>query len=191
MLAFPHTHAWSCRQKAIIIGITLVVLSAFVALAYSYDRSHRVPDESILVGTWEMTSPPTPGSYTLLRLDGDRGSHWHSGLWIRRDINDRDGRGVELGASEMSWYAGGSYIHMRLVDDPLPQIWQIVDARPEELRLCHAKHDYVFKRSPDASNRAMQRTASEPATDLVSICHRRLGCESRFTGLAVADLLSR
>ena len=41
------------------------------------------------------------------------------------------------------------------------------------------------------SNQAMQRTASEPAIDLLSICHPPFGCESRFTGLAVADLVSR
>lgn len=143
-----HAHTWSRTQKAVIIGATMVALGAFVAFAYSYDRTHRLPDESILVGTWEMTAPATPGSYTLLRLDEERVSHWHSGLSIRRDITDRDGRGVEQGASEMSWYAGGSYIYMHFVEEP-PQIWQIVDIRSEELRLRHAKRDYVFKRSSD------------------------------------------
>jgi hypothetical protein len=37
----------------------------------------------------------------------------------------------------------------------------------------------------------MQRIASQPATYLAAVCHPRLGCELRFTGLAVADLVSR
>lgn len=126
---------------------TFVALVALVAFAYSYERSHRLPDESILVGTWEMTSPAAADSYTLLRLDPDDAA-WHSGLWIRRDIDDRDGRGMPQGDSEMSWYAGGSYIYMHFVEEP-PQIWQIVNILPDELRLRHAKRDYVFRRFPD------------------------------------------
>jgi hypothetical protein len=41
------------------------------------------------------------------------------------------------------------------------------------------------------SNQAIQRTASRAAIDVVSDCHPPVHCESRFTGLAVADLRSR
>ena len=37
----------------------------------------------------------------------------------------------------------------------------------------------------------MQRTASKPAFYLMSVCHPHFHCESRFSGLAVADLGSR
>ena len=40
-------------------------------------------------------------------------------------------------------------------------------------------------------NQAKQRTASKAATDVLRVCHPRSGCGSRFTGLAVADLVSR
>ncbi|HZD08762.1 MAG TPA: CPBP family intramembrane glutamic endopeptidase [Candidatus Limnocylindrales bacterium] len=40
-------------------------------------------------------------------------------------------------------------------------------------------------------NQAMQRTASQRTTHVLSVCHPAVGCESRFTGLAVADLVSR
>ncbi|HWM26494.1 MAG TPA: hypothetical protein VNP98_16885 [Chthoniobacterales bacterium] len=40
-------------------------------------------------------------------------------------------------------------------------------------------------------NRAMQRTASKPATDASGVCHPHFGCVVRFSGLAVADLVSR
>ncbi len=40
-------------------------------------------------------------------------------------------------------------------------------------------------------NPAMQRTASQPAIYVASVCHPRDGCKPRFTGLAVAELVSR
>jgi membrane protease YdiL (CAAX protease family) len=46
----------------------------------------------------------------------------------------------------------------------------------------------VFLAGP---NQAMQRTASKPATYLLSVCHPHFTCESRFSGVAVADLVSR
>jgi hypothetical protein len=43
----------------------------------------------------------------------------------------------------------------------------------------------------NASNQAMQRTASKAPIHCMSICHPLCGCESDSTGLAVADLVSR
>src|SRR5882724_7760372 len=42
-----------------------------------------------------------------------------------------------------------------------------------------------------ASSQAMQRTASHPAIYFLGVCHPPYGCVTRFTGLAVADLVSR
>jgi hypothetical protein len=139
------THSWSRTQKMLLIGATVLAIGAFVAFAYTYERSHRLPDESILFGTWQMTAPHYEyilGLHDIVGLwDGVRRDHWHSGIWIHEDPAKQ-----KEGYSEMGWYAGGSYIYMRLVDEPLPQIWQIVDIRPEELHLRHAKQDYVFRR---------------------------------------------
>ena len=44
---------------------------------------------------------------------------------------------------------------------------------------------------PERPNRAMQRTASQRTTHVLSVCHPAVGCESRFAGLAVADLVPR
>lgn len=134
------THAWSRAQKALIIATTVVALGGFVAFAYSHDRSHRLPDENILVGTWEMTEPQDSANCFFLRLDEDLFSRWHSGAWCRYDNTD-----FMAGYSEMSWYAGGSNIYMHFTEEP-PQIWQIIEILPEELRLRRAKRDYVFKR---------------------------------------------
>ena len=145
------THTWSRTQKVLLIGATVLAIGAFVAFAYSYDRSHRLPDESILFGKWQMTAPQdahsstTLGFYDIVGLhDGKQHSHWHDGLWVRHDTVTQ----ME-GYSQIGWYAGGSYVYMRIVDEPLPQIWQIVEIRPDELHLRHAKRDYVFRRLPD------------------------------------------
>jgi len=37
----------------------------------------------------------------------------------------------------------------------------------------------------------MQRTVSMVPMQCMSVCHPLYGCESHFTGLAVADLVSR
>jgi hypothetical protein len=46
-------------------------------------------------------------------------------------------------------------------------------------------------RGTQSSNQAMQRTASKPSIHSWCVCHPHFGCESRFTELAVADLVSR
>src|SRR5436309_5993596 len=38
-------------------------------------------------------------------------------------------------------------------------------------------------------NQAMQRTASKAATGALCVCHPPSGCDPRFEGLAVADLI--
>ena len=142
------THAWSRTQKVLLIAVAAAATAAFVSFAYSYQRSHRLPNESILFGTWQMTAPHDDyilGLHDIVGLwDGVRRDHWHSGSWIRSDAAKQ----ME-GFSEMGWYAGGSNIYMRFVDDPMPQIWQIMDIGPQELRLRHSKQDYVFRRISD------------------------------------------
>jgi hypothetical protein len=49
----------------------------------------------------------------------------------------------------------------------------------------------LFLVRPERPNQAMRRTASQRTTHVLNVCHPAAGCESRFTGLAVADLASR
>jgi hypothetical protein len=154
----PHTHAWSRTQKVLIIAVSVVTPITLVALVYTYEREHPLPDASILVGNWEMTTPYAGNSSTFLRLDPEQSAAWHSGAWVRNDSSgQRD-------YSEMTWYAGGQYIYMRFPEG-WPQIWQIIEIFPDELRLRHAKKDYVFKRWRDVSiypiNKAMGHFAQQ------------------------------
>ena len=138
----PRIHAWSPAHKVLIVAASVVVPIAFVMLVYTYERDHPLPDASILVGTWEMTVPSGTDGLTLLRLDPKQGAAWHSGAWARHYTDGTQD------SSEMTWYAGGQYIYMRFPEG-WPQIWQIVEILPDELRLRHAKRDYVFKRWRD------------------------------------------
>jgi hypothetical protein len=140
----PHTKAWSCTQKVLIIAASCVAAIAFVALIYTYEREHPLPDASILVGTWEMTAPYAANSFTFLRLNPEQTAAWHSGAWVRNDSSGQQDY------SEMTWYAGGQYIYMRFPEGS-PQIWQIIEILPAKLQLRHAKRDYIFKRRADAS----------------------------------------
>jgi hypothetical protein len=40
-------------------------------------------------------------------------------------------------------------------------------------------------------NQVMHQTASQASIYVLRVCHPPFGCESRFSGLAVADLVSR
>ena len=135
----PLTHASSRAQKFLIIAAVLIALAAFGALVYNVERSYHPPDSNILAGTWEMTAPYSKDSFTVLRLDLERTAAWHSGAWVcHPDAGQQD-------YSEMTWYAGGQYIYMHF-EEGLPQIWEIIQILPDELRLRHAKRDYTFKR---------------------------------------------
>jgi hypothetical protein len=135
----PLPHAWSRAQKCLIIAAVLIAITAFGTLVYSVERSYDPPESNILAGTWEMTVPYSKDSSTVLRLDPARTAAWHSGAWVRHiDAGQQD-------YSEMTWYAGGEYIYMHF-EEGLPQIWEIIQILPDELRLRHAKRDYTFKR---------------------------------------------
>ena len=132
------TYAWSRAQKCLLIAAVLIALAAFGTLVYSVERSYHPPDGNILAGTWKMTAPASTDSFTVLRLDPERTAAWHSGAWVSDPTAGE-------GFSEMMWYAGGQYIYMHF-EEGLPQIWQIIQILPDELRLRHAKRDYTFKR---------------------------------------------
>lgn len=135
----PLTHAWSRAQKCLLIAAVLIALAAFGTFVYRVERSYNPPDSNILAGTWELTAPYSKNSSAVLRLDPERTAAWHSGAWVRYP------KAGQQGYSEITWYAGGQYIYMHF-EEGLPQIWQIIQIFPDELRLRHAKRDYTFKR---------------------------------------------
>jgi hypothetical protein len=145
-MLFPRTHAWSPVQKWLIVGAAVCALIGASVLVYHFERDHRLPDDSILFGTWETRSNITTDWMTL-KPD-------HTLVWSSYNgANTIDWEGV--------WYAGGKYIYVG--GEGRPGIGEIIDVTPNQLRLRIAKQDIVFKRvasvPPEASNHAMERTA--------------------------------
>jgi hypothetical protein len=67
----------------LLIAVVLIALAAFGTLVYSVERRHRPPNGNILAGTWDMIALYGKDSSTVLRLDPERTSAWHTGAWIR------------------------------------------------------------------------------------------------------------
>ena len=51
-MLLPKSHAWTRTQRWLIATSVLLGIVAFGALVYSYERYHRGPKDSVLVGTW-------------------------------------------------------------------------------------------------------------------------------------------
>src|ERR671924_293600 len=94
----PRIHAWSLTQKVLIAAASVVAPIASVALLYTYERDHPLPDASILVGTWQMMTPSSTDSFTILRLDPEQSAAWHAGAWVHEDST-----GQRQGYSDMAW----------------------------------------------------------------------------------------
>jgi len=150
-MLFPRSHSWTRRQKRLIVGTVVLALVSFGTLIYAYERYFRGPSDSILVGTWEMTMPYGMDSATWVKLGPDHTAIWFSDsiAGYQEDFRSR-------------WFAAGPYIYMRYEGKRM--IWQIIEILPDELRLRCAKQDFIFKRvtrePPQASNQAMERTAT-------------------------------
>jgi hypothetical protein len=160
----PLAHAWSRRQKWLIIGVAVLGLGSFGALIYAYERYYRGPGQEILCGMWHGPNFFTydPG-YLELRRDGNFSFGTFS----------YDGQLVEIFGGR--WYAGGTKIHLLLRPDAhlvRPWVLHIVDIEGDELRIRFFRDDDVrdvlsYRRvhcdSPTASNQAMERTATRRA----------------------------
>ena len=157
------------------------LLAIMCAAAFVDGCDSRAP-ESALFGTWRMTFPHGIDSIDWIALYPD-----HSFVWFTFS-----GAGEKID-SRGSWNAGGNYVYMR--GEGKTVIWEIVEILPDELRLRHAKQDYTFKRDskvpPQASNQAMQLTASKLAIYARSVCRRERMLRGIHKGLAAADLVAR
>src|SRR5438093_12616864 len=89
-----HSHAWTRRQRWLIVGAVVVALGFFSALVYSYERYYRGPDDSFFVGTWRGEADYTGETRIGYRFKAD---HTFEGEW------EPSGK----------WYAGGEFLYLR------------------------------------------------------------------------------
>jgi hypothetical protein len=150
-MLLPRTHAWTLKQRWLIVAVVATALVSFGKLVYSYERYHRGPSETVLYGTWDL------GGDYYLQLDP-------GGAFSELRLFDG-----EVTVMKGRWYAGGSNIYLRVIEDAentearRPLIFHIVDIQPNELRVRIWRDVQSFKRvnldSPPASNKPLQPTA--------------------------------
>ena len=51
-MLFPSTHAWTLRQKALIVGSGMLAVVLSAALIYGFEHYYRGPGQEVLYGTW-------------------------------------------------------------------------------------------------------------------------------------------
>ena len=127
-MLFPRSHAWTLRQKwLIVVGCTLALLALGAAI-YTYEQYFRSPSDEVLFGTWEW---PDSSSDARLCYRFDRDHTFYIG-----------GCGESEQVMRGRWYAGGSNIYLSihseadsLLQFKRPVILHIADIQPDTLRL--------------------------------------------------------
>ena|ERR1051326_8648092 len=99
-MLFPHSHAWTRRQKRLLVSSVAIAIVAFGALVYAYERYYRGPDDSFFVGTWRGTIDYTvdgiPATWRLkpdhtFETDSEARGRWHGAgefLYLRSRCDD-------------------------------------------------------------------------------------------------------
>src|SRR5438105_10020711 len=100
-MLLPRIHAWAPLRKWLVVIAAAIALAAFGALVYNYERYHRGPTDSVLVGTWEVPVWPGLGD-VYFRLDADHTFH------ISHDFRDEQSE-FDHGV----WHAGGDFAYLR------------------------------------------------------------------------------
>jgi hypothetical protein len=168
----PPAHAWTRRQRALIVVSIVLALASFGALIYAYERYHRGPGEELLYGRWAATDFISEGAIYFRFRSNQTFS-------VGGDFED------EFGPWDSGrWYAGGSLIFLRFSGDDFagsrPVVLRIVDIQDDELRvrLNGKKKIYTFRRSiphaADASNQSLQLTAGRSVAPLPFVKPLRL-----------------
>jgi hypothetical protein len=129
----PRSHAWTLRQRWLIVGAAVVAVGVFSALVYGYERYYRGPDDSVFIGTWRGEADYTGEQRIGYRFKPD---HTFEGEW------EPSGK----------WYAGGDFLYLRLrLDDASGpydklQIWHVDSMTPTEIRMQSDGLHAVLKR---------------------------------------------
>src|ERR1700730_17405916 len=132
-MLIPRSHAWTFRQRCLIVGAAAVAVGLFSALVYGYERYYRGPDDSVFIGTWRGEADYTGEQRIGYQFKPD---HTFEGEW------EPSGK----------WYAGGDllYLRQRLDDSSGPydrlQIWHIDSMTSTEIRMQSDGLHAVLKR---------------------------------------------
>jgi hypothetical protein len=152
-MLIPRSHAWTRRQRWLVIASAVVALAALGALVYGYERYYRGPSESVFIGTWQRSQ--AGDSATFVKFGADH-----------TVVGFSDGIGGSMVDFRGSWFAGGTQIFLRY--EGRMHVWKILNILPDEFQVHESSPDVsVYKRvnvnPPEASNQTMERTATRRA----------------------------
>lgn len=148
--AFPiwRTHAWTRRQRWLIVAGVVATLAAFATAIGFYERHYRGPTDAVFVGTWEIG-----GCMDCTNLITFQPNHdvivFGDYLGLENQLDYR-GR----------WYAGGEQLIIRFHDDEGGGliVMRIQAITPKVIRLRSGGMEMSLTRSqrtpPQASNAA-------------------------------------
>jgi hypothetical protein len=152
-MLMPRSHAWSPQKKRLIVSGAVFAIALFAALVFVYERYHRGPSDSVFFGTWQRSQGGDAA--TFVRFSADH-----------TVVGFSDGIGGPMVDFRGSWFAGGSQIFLRY--EGRMHVWKIIEILPDEFQVHESSPDIsVYKRvnvnPPEASNQAMERTATRRA----------------------------
>jgi len=144
---------FSRRQRRLIVGTVAVALAALGTGIYMYERDHRGPSDTVLVGTWQRSQGGDAATFVTFRKD-------------HTVIGFSDGIGGKMEDFRGSWFAGGTQIFLRY--EGKMHVWKIIEILPDEFQVHESSPDVslyrrVDVRPPEASNQAVERTATRCA----------------------------
>jgi hypothetical protein len=148
----------------LLVGTAALGVIVVATSIYTYERYYRGPDETALVGTWQEYDPIMECTY-YHRLKPD---HTFEVFTQHDDQPSVLMRGT--------WHAGGDIVYLKLAWEDVSAtrliIWRIEEMTANELRIRYNPggrvHTYTRATvdSPNASNQAMERTATRRAFTL-------------------------
>lgn len=211
----PRSHPWTPRQKAgiVIAGVVALILSCGVV--YVYERDYRGPSGSVFCGTWEM---PLFDDQVYLQLNPDQTfsmfglfegapnpfakGRWYAGgpnIYLRftaENLEEADRPWVfqiidfqpeQFRVRFVRRYSGDAQIMtFRRANLNSPS----ASNQPGVTSIDSGPARFAMFQTSQTPNHTMQRTATKPAIYFVTVCHPPSDYESRYLGLAVADLFS-
>jgi hypothetical protein len=137
-MLIPRTHAWTRKQRWLVVTSVVVALSVLAAAVYAYERHHRGPTDAVFVGLWQMEGMCMDCTfYFLLQPD-----HTVLGIGEDRDLRSPGGRG--------RWYAGGELlvVHYSTAEATNSIVMRIVDITPDVIHVRKDGREFRMIRTP-------------------------------------------
>ena len=123
-MLMPLSHAWTRKQRRLIVAVVVFAVFVFGALVYGYERYCRGLREADLAGTWTRVDAERGGGYYEFRPDGTI------------VMLDDDGQPTNF---KGKWYAGGDFMFVRFPPTDFAErqfvVWHVLEASRDEFRV--------------------------------------------------------